>query len=73
MALDGAPQDAFREACAPLEDGILAGGSPGAEGVVAEALLKVASTPSFSTKLASVGPRRPRMPNRLLLSLYVPP
>ena len=37
--LEGAPQDSLREACAPLEDGILAGGSLGAEGFVTEALL----------------------------------
>ena len=38
-----------------------------------EAPLKVATAPSFSTRLASVGPRRPSMHNRLLLSSYVPP
>ena len=73
FALEGPPWDSFREACAPLEDGIQTGGSPGAEGVVAKASLEVVVGPSFSTRLASVGPRRPRMPDRLLLCSYVPP
>ena len=71
-ALEGAPQDAPKEACAPSEDRIPAEGSLGAEGVVAEAPLEVVVAPSFSTRLASVGPRRPRMLDRLLLSSYVP-
>ena len=56
------------EACAPPEDGILAGGSPGAEGVVTEALLEIAATLSFLTRLANVDPCKIRMPNWLLLS-----
>ena len=72
-ALEGAPQDAPRKACAPPEDGILAEGSSCAEGVVAEALLEVAVALSFLTKLESPGPRKPRMHDRLLLSSYVPP
>ena len=59
--LEGALEDASREACASLENGITAGGSPNAEGVVAEALLEVATDLSFSTRLISVGLRRPRM------------
>ena len=38
-----------------------------------KAPLKVVVAPSFSTRLASVGPHRPRMHDRLELSLYVPP
>ena len=71
-ALEDVPQDASKEAYLPLKDGILARGSPGAEGVVVEAPIEVIAAPSFSTKLASVGPRRPRMANRLLLSTYFP-
>ena len=73
LALEGPPWDSFREACAPSEDGIPTGGSPGAEGVVAKASLEVVVAPLFSTRLASVGPCRSRMPDRLLLSSYVPP
>ena len=43
--------------------GIPIGGSPGAEVAMAEALLEVVSTSSFLSKLVSVSPRRPRMPN----------
>ena len=71
-ALESAPQDAPREACALMEDGIPIGGSSGVEGVLAEAPLEVAAAPSFLTRLASAGPRRPRMPDRLLLSSYIP-
>ena len=73
LALEGAPQDAPKEACAPPNDGILAGGSPRAKGVMVEAPLEVVAAPLFSTRLTSADPRRPRMPNRLLLSSYVPP
>ena len=38
-----------------------------------EAPLEVATAPSFLTRLTSVGPRRPRMLDRLLLSSYVLP
>ena len=72
LALEGAPQDAPKEAYASLEDGILAGGSSGTEGVVAEALLEVVVASSFSTKVASAGPHRPRMLDQLLLSSCVP-
>ena len=71
--LEGAPQDAPKEAYAPLEDGILVEGSSGAEGVMAEAPLEVVVALLFSTKVRSAGPRRPRMLDQLLLSSYVPP
>ena len=71
--LEGPPQDAPKEACAPLEDGILVGGSSGAEGVVAEAPLEVVVAPSFLTKVGSAVPRRPRMLDQLLLRSYVSP
>ena len=72
-SLEGGPQDAPRKAYAPSDDGILAGGSPNAEGVVAKASLKVVAAPSFLTRLASSDPHRPRMSDRLLLSSYIPP
>ena len=71
--MKGGPQDAPREACAPPEDGILAGGSPDAEGVATEARLDVVVAPSFLTRFISVGPRRPRIPDQLLVSMYVAP
>ena len=40
---------------------------------MAEAPLHVVVAPSFSTKLASIDPRKSRMLDRLLLSSYVPP
>ena len=40
--------------------------------VAAKAPLEVAAAPSFLNRFASAGPRRPRMPNQLLLSSYVP-
>ena len=40
---------------------------------MAEAPLEVTATQSFSTRLASIGPHRQRMLDRLLLSSYVPP
>ena len=72
-ALEGAPQDSPREACAPSEDGIPTEGSLGAEGVMAADPLEVAVAQSFLTRLASADPRRPRMPDLLLLSSYSPP
>ena len=73
LALEGAHQDAHREANAPMEDGIPAGDPSNVKGVMAEALLGVAAAPSSLTRLTSVGPRRLRMHDRLLLRMYVPP
>ena len=72
-AFEGAPQDAPKEACAPLKDGIPAGGSPGAEGVMAEAPLDVVVASLFYTRVASSCPHRLRMLDQLFLSSYVPP
>ena len=69
--LEGASQDAPREAYAPLEDGVPTGGAPNSEEVVGEAPSKIVVGPSFLTRLANVGPRRPRMPNQLVLGWYV--
>ena len=70
--LKSAPQDGPREAYAPSEDGISTEGSSSAEGVMSVALLEVAVAPSFLTRLAGVSPRRLRMLDQLLLSLYIP-
>ena len=66
-ALEGAPQDALRKAYALSKDGIPTGGSPSTKEVVAKASLKVGANPSFLTRLASFGIRRPRMHDRILL------
>ena len=71
--MEDACQDAPREAGALLRDGIPTRASSGAEGVTAEAPLEVVAALSFLTRLARGDPRRLRMPNRLLLSSYVPP
>ena len=67
----GTSQDASTEACASLEDGVLVGGPPNADGVVGEAPSEIVVGLSFSTRLANAGPRRPRLPNWLMLGSYV--
>ena len=67
----GASQDASRKACALLEDEVPAKGPPNAVGVLGEAPSEIVVGPSFSAKLANAGPCRLRLPNRLMLSLYV--
>ena len=44
---------------------------PNADGVVGEAPLEITVGLSFFNKLANVDPRRPRLPNRMMLGLYV--
>ena len=73
LPLEGASHDASREACALLEDGIPVGGPPNANGVVGEAPSEIAVGPSFLARLANTDPRRPRLPNRLMLGSYVLP
>ena len=63
---------ASREAHALPEGGIPFRGSLSAEGAMVEAPLEVTPAPSFLSRLASVLPRNPRIPNQLLLSSYVP-
>ena len=70
---EGASHDASREACASLEDGVLARRPPNADGVVGEAPLETVVEPSFLAKLANTGPRRPRLSNQLILGSYVLP
>ena len=55
--LEGASQDASKEACALLEDGVPTGGPPNADGVMMEAPSKIAVRLSFSARLANAGPR----------------
>ena len=72
-ALEGASQDASREACASLEDGVPAEGPPNADGVMGESLSEIVVGPSFLARLANACPHRPRLPNRLMLGSYVLP
>ena len=69
--LEGASQDASKEACASLEDGVPAEGPPNADGVVGEALSEIAIGSSFSVRLENAGPSRLRLPNRFMLGSYV--
>ena len=70
-ALKGASHDASREACASLENRAQSGGFPNADGVMGEAPSQIAIGSSFTTRLAHASPHRPRLPNRLMLGLYV--
>ena len=49
----GATQGALREACASLEDGVLAWGPPNADRVVGEASLEIAAELPFLARLAN--------------------
>ena len=62
-ALEDAPLGASKEALVLPKGGIPTGGSPDAKGAVAEAPLEVVVVLSFLSKLASVSPHRPRMPD----------
>ena len=42
-----------------------------ADGVMGEASSEIAVGPSFLARLVNVDPRRPRLPSRLMLGLYV--
>ena len=73
LALEGATQEASREACASLEDGSIVGGPLGANNVVGEAPSEEIVGSSFLARLAMVNPCRPRGPNRLVLKAPVKP
>ena len=72
-ALDGVSRDASKEACASLENGVPARRPPNAARVEREALSDIVVGSSFSARLANADPRRPRLPDWLMLSLYVLP
>ena len=67
----------LREACASLEDGILAGGPPKADKVVGEApyveTVVSLSLPARRSNLVIVGLRRPRGLDKLVLDSCVKP
>ena len=66
-ALEGATQDASREACASLEDGAPAGGLPNVDRAVSEApTTKTTISPPLQTRRPKV-----RLPDRLRLGSYV--
>ena len=73
LTLEGASQDASREACASLEDGVSVGGPPNSDKVVGKAPSKTVFRPSFLARLANAGPRSPRLTDRLMLGSYVLP
>ena len=59
-ALEDTPYGASKKACTLPESGIPTKGSPGVERAVAKASLEVAAALSSLSRLASVGPHRPR-------------
>ena len=71
LALEGSSQDVSKEAYASLEDGVPAGGPPNVDGVVGEAPSEIVVGSSFLARLANSGPRRPRLPDRLMLGSFV--
>ena len=56
--MEGAAQDAPREACSSLEDGVPVEGPRNTDNVVREAPSEVAVGPLFPARLANVGPCR---------------
>ena len=68
QALEGAAQEAPREACASLEDEIPNGGSPNANRAMGEAPLEIAVELSFWVRFVNVVPHRLRGPGRLVLN-----
>ena len=73
LALEGATQEAFREACASLDDGSTTEGPPGADKFVGKALSEVAVSPLFPARLALAGPYKPRGLDRLVLKSTIKP
>ena len=67
LALEGAAQDASREACASLKDGVPVGGPRNVDRVVREAPLEVVVGPFFPARLVNVSPLR------LVLNLPINP
>ena len=71
--MDGAAQEAPREACASLEDRVPTEGPPNANRVVVEAPLEIDAKLLFSTRLANADPRKLRGLDRLLFSTPIIP
>ena len=71
--MGGAIQEAPREPCVSLEDGVPGGGPPDVDKAVGEAPLEIAIELSFSARLANVDPHRLKGPNRLVLNSPVIP
>ena len=67
-ALEGATQEAPKETCVSLEDGVPDGGPPDANKVMGEAPLEITVELSFSARLVNDGPHRLRGPGRLVLN-----
>ena len=70
-ALEGAAQEAPKEARASLENGVLDKGPPDADRALEEAPLEIAIELLFSTRLANVGPRRLKGLDILVLNSLV--
>ena len=71
--MEGTSQDASREACASLEDGVLIEGPSNDDGLVGKASSEIVIRSLFLARVSNVGPSRPRLPNRLMPGSYVPP
>ena len=77
LALEGAAQDASREACVSLEDGVPAWGPTSDDNVVGEApsvetiVGPLLSARQFNLAIGSL--RRPRGPDKLVLNSSVKP
>ena len=69
--LDSASQEAPREPCASLEDGVPNGGPPTANKVVGEAPLEIVAEISFLARLENATHRRLKGPGRLVLNLPI--
>ena len=67
--LEGAPN----KVGAPLEKGIPVGGPSNVDEIGDEAPLRVAAASILSPRLEDTEPSRKRLPDRVLLSIYVPP
>ena len=72
-ALEGAAQEAPKEACAYLEDRIPTGGPPNVNRVVGEAPLEIVVELLFSTRLANADPLRLRGIDKLVISTPIIP
>ena len=73
LALEGTAQGALLEAYETLEDRAPVEGFPNVDQVVGEAPSEVTADLAFLARLVMAGPRRMRMPSRIVLSSYVQP